>query len=240
MPPFIQTIIDAVPALLLGAVVTIKLAALSVLFGLVGGSMLGILRLSPVVPLRFAARAYIDFFRGTPLLVQIFMVYFGIPNLANLLGVKFTFDQFTAAVIALSLNSAAYLGEIIRAGIQSIETGQREAAESLGLGGIQTMRYIIFPQAFRRMIPPIGNEFISLLKDTSLASVIGFQELLQQGRLIIAVNFQAFAIYTAVAIFYLALTLLSSQAIGWLEWWMNPSARLRPVATAPTLAADGE
>jgi glutamine transport system permease protein len=237
VPQFVQIILDALPSLLQGAIVTLQLAGLSVVFGLIGGSLLGILRLSSTPLLSLFARAYIDFFRGTPLLVQIFMVYFGIPNLANLLGFRFTLDQFSAAVLALSLNSSAYLGEIVRAGIQSIELGQREAAESLGLGGIQTMRYVIFPQAFRRMIPPIGNEFISLLKDTSLASVIGYQELLQQGRLIIAVNFQAFAIYTAVAVVYLGLTLLSSQAIGWLEWWMNPVDRARRKAATPVASS---
>jgi ABC-type amino acid transport system permease subunit len=102
---------------------------------------------------------YIDFFRGTPLLVQIFMIYFGVPALSKGIGLSFTFDRWTAAVLALSLNSAAYLAEIVRAGIQSIERGQWEAAESMGLGPVQTMQYVVFPQAFRRMIPPLGNEF---------------------------------------------------------------------------------
>jgi arginine/lysine/histidine/glutamine transport system substrate-binding/permease protein len=224
---FIGIILDALPFLLQGALITLQLAAVSVFFGLIGGSLLGILRLSPSPIVRIAARAYIDFFRGTPLLVQLFMVYFGIPGLCRNLGFQFTFNQFSAAVLTLSLNSAAYLGETVRAGIQSIEVGQREASESLGLGPVQTMRYVIFPQAFRRMIPPIGNEFISLLKDTSLASVIGFAELLQQGRFIVARNFRSFEIYAAVALVYLALTLLSSKGIDWLEWRMDPVARLK-------------
>lgn len=227
MSQFIGIILDALPFLLQGALITLQLAAVSVFFGLIGGSLLGILRLSPSPIVRIAARAYIDFFRGTPLLVQLFMVYFGIPGLCRNLGFQFTFNQFSAAVLTLSLNSAAYLGETVRAGIQSIEVGQREASESLGLGPVQTMRYVIFPQAFRRMIPPIGNEFISLLKDTSLASVIGFAELLQQGRFIVARNFRSFEIYAAVALVYLALTLLSSKGIDWLEWRMDPVARLK-------------
>ncbi len=227
MASSIQVILDALPFLLQGAVVTVQLTAVSIFFGLIGGSLLGILRLSPSPFLRGAAKAYIEFFRGTPLLVQLFMVYFGIPGLVRSMGLQFTFDQFTAAVLALSLNSAAYLAETVRGGIQSIEIGQREAAESLGLGPTQTMRYVIFPQAFRRMIPPIGNEFISLIKDTSLASVIGFAELTQQGRFIVATNFRAFEIYFAVGLVYLVLTLLSSRGIDWLEWRMDPVSRAK-------------
>ncbi len=220
-----QIILAALPNLVQGALVTLQLTAFSVLFGLFGGSILGILRLSPSAPIRILVRAYIDFFRGTPLLVQIFMIYFGLPALVNSLGAQFTFDRLTAAVMALSLNSAAYIAEIVRAGIQSIELGQREASESLGLGPIQTMRYIIFPQAFRRMIPPLGNEFITLLKDTSLVAVIGFEELFRRGQLVVAQNYRAFEIYAAVAVMYLILTLASSQGFSLLEWWMNPVER---------------
>jgi arginine/lysine/histidine/glutamine transport system substrate-binding/permease protein len=224
---FFSTILAALPTLLTGASITLQLTALSVVLGLVGGSLLGIVRLSQILPLRWAARAYIDFFRGTPLLVQIFMIYFGIPALAQQLGFTFTFNRLSAAVIALSFNSAAYIGEIVRAGIQSIEPGQAEAAQSLGLGSIQTMRYVIFPQAFRRMLPPLGNEFISLLKDTSLVAVIGFEELFRKGQLIVSGNYRAFEIYAAVAVIYLCLTLLSSQAFSWLEKRFNPANRQR-------------
>lgn len=141
-------------------------------------------------------------------------------NPLSLIKVSF-FNRLTAAVIALSLNSAAYIAEIVRAGIQSIEPGQAEAAQSLGLNSVQIMRYIIFPQAFRRMLPPLGNEFISLLKDTSLVAVIGFEELFRRGQLIVAENYRAFEIYAAVAAIYLCLTLLSSQAFSWLEKRFN-------------------
>lgn len=215
-------ILDALPELLEASLVTLKLTALSVFFGLIGGTLLGIARLSDIGFVRIASRVYIDFFRGTPLLVQIFMVYFGIPALANGLGFQFSFDRLLASILALSLNSAAYLAEIVRAGIQSIELGQREASESLGLSPIQTMRYIIFPQAFRRMIPPLGNEFITLLKDTSLVAVIGYEELFQTGKLIVATNYRAFEIYAAVAFVYLVLNTISSQAFTFLERWMDP------------------
>jgi His/Glu/Gln/Arg/opine family amino acid ABC transporter permease subunit len=214
--------LDALPTLLVGAITTLQLTAVSVIFGLVGGTLLGMARLSHFKPLKIASRIYIDFFRGTPLLVQIFMIYFGIPAFANSIGTTFTFNRFFAAILALSLNSAAYLAEIVRAGIQSIELGQREASESLGLSPIQTMRYVIFPQAFRRMIPPLGNEFITLLKDTSLVAVIGYEELFRRGQLIVAQNYRAFEIYITVALVYLVLNTLSSQAFILLERWMDP------------------
>ncbi|MGC8714806.1 MAG: ABC transporter permease subunit [Leptodesmis sp.] len=221
----LKVITNALPTLLAGAVITLQLTAVSVLFGLILGSLIGIARLSKTLPLRWAARAYIDFFRGTPLLVQIFMVYFGIPAVLKGAGIAFSFDRFAAAVLALSLNSAAYIAEIVRGGIQSIEAGQSEAAQSLGLDAVQTMRYVIFPQAFRRMLPPLGNEFISLLKDTSLVAVIGFEELFRRGQLIVAENYRPFEIYAAVAFVYLVLTLLSSQFFTRLERWMDPVKR---------------
>jgi arginine/lysine/histidine/glutamine transport system substrate-binding and permease protein len=227
----ISVILQALPSLLQGALVTLQLTILSVVFGLIGGSLIGITRLSRIAPMRWMARAYVDFFRGTPLLVQIFMIYFGLPAVLQEFDLTFSFDRLTAGVIALSLNSAAYIAEVVRAGIQSIETGQAEAAQSLGLSSVQTMSYVIFPQAFRRMIPPLGNEFISLLKDTSLVAVIGFEELFRKGQLIVADNYRAFEIYAGVAMVYLCLTLLSSQVFSSLEAWMNPVKRQKKYDT---------
>ncbi len=221
----IRVILQSLPTLLQGALVTLQLTIVSIVLGLTTGSLLGIVRLSRVMPVRWAARAYVDFFRGTPLLVQIFMIYFGIPAVAQELGFTFNLDRFVAAVMALTLNSAAYIAEIVRAGIQSIEPGQAEASQSLGLSSVQTMRYVIFPQAFRRMLPPLGNEFIAMLKDTSLVAVIGFEELFRKGQLIVAENYRAFEIYAAVAVVYLCLTLVCSQAFSRLETWMNPVKR---------------
>jgi arginine/lysine/histidine/glutamine transport system substrate-binding and permease protein len=213
---------QSLPTLLQGVLVTLQLTVVTVVLGLIGGSLIGIVRLSQIRSVRWLARGYVDFFRGTPLLVQIFMIYFGLPAIAQQLGFNFSFNPFVAGVIALTLNSAAYIGEIVRAGIQSIDRGQAEASHSLGLTPVQTMRFVIFPQAFRRMIPPLGNEFISLLKDTSLVAIIGFEELFRKGQLIVADNYRAFEIYAAVAVIYLCLTLLSSQAFSRLEAWMNP------------------
>lgn len=213
---------QSLPNLFKGVFVTLQLASLSVFMGLIVGSLIGIIRLSHIKPLQWIARAYIDFFRGTPLLVQIFMVYFGLPAFFQELGFTWSLNRLLAGVIALTLNSAAYIAEIVRAGIQSIEKGQTEAARSLGLNSFQTMQYVIFPQAFRRMIPPLGNEFISLLKDTSLVAVIGFEELFRKGQLIVSENYRAFEIYGAVAVIYLCLTLIFSQAFSRLENSMNP------------------
>lgn len=216
-------IIDALPLLLAGALVTLRLTAAATFFGSILGIALGIARLSKVKVIRLLSRIYVDFFRGTPLLVQLLIIYFGIPPLLQSFGINFGLDRGVAAILGLSLNAAAYLAEIVRAGIQSIETGQKEAAESLGLGSGETMRYVVFPQAIRRMIPPLGNEFIILLKDTSLVAFIGYQELLKQGQLIVAKNFRAFEIYITVAVIYLLLTILASQVFSWLERRMNPT-----------------
>ncbi len=218
----LDVILKSLPILLLGALVTLQLTILSGVLGLILGSLVGITRLSHIKPLRWLARGYVDFFRGTPLLVQIFMIYFGIPAIVQELGFTFSFNRLAAAILALTLNSAAYIAEIVRAGIQSIEVGQTEASQSLGLNSVQTMRYVIFPQAIVRMLPPLGNEFISMLKDTSLVAVIGYEELFRKGQLIVAENFRSFEIYAAVAFVYLCLTLFSSQAFSRLEAWMNP------------------
>jgi arginine/lysine/histidine/glutamine transport system substrate-binding/permease protein len=208
--------------LLLGASVTLILTAISVFFGLLGGTLIAIGLISPYTPLRWLCRAYVEFLRGTPLLVQIFTIYFGLPALLQGLGLGFSFDRFPAAVTALSLNSAAYLAEIIRGGIESIEPGQWEASESLGMSPFQTLIYVIFPQAFRRMLPPLSNEFITLIKDTSLVAVIGFEELFRQGQLLVATTYRAFEIYAAVALVYLVLTSVSATGFRWLEDLMNP------------------
>ncbi len=222
-----QYILDALPALLLGAVTTIQLTALAIFFGFIGGTLLGTARLSKIWLVRLATRAYIEFFRGTPLLVQIFWIYFGFPALFKGLGLSFTFDRWSAGVLALSLNAAAYIAEIVRGGIQSIERGQWEAASSMGLDSLQTMRYIVLPQALRRMIPPLGNEFTTLLKDTSLVAVIGLEELFRRGQLTVATNFRAFEIYTAIGLVYLALNILFSQGCTWLERWTDPNEQAR-------------
>lgn len=171
-----DAIIGWMPALLVGAVKTMQLTLVAVLFGMVGGLFLALGRLSKNVIIDKICWFYIWIFRGTPLLMQIFFFYYALP-LA--LGKSFSFNDMTAAFIALSVNSAAYLAEIIRAAIQSIDKGQMEACKALGMSYGQAMRKVIVPQSYRRLIPPVGNEVIALLKDSALVSSIGMSELMR-------------------------------------------------------------
>ncbi len=205
-------IVNALPLLLEGAVFTVQITALSVAIGIVIGLFVGIGRISKIKPIKWLAAIYVDFLRGTPLLVQIFLIYFALPVIT---GIKM--DPFVAATAACSINSGAYVAEIFRAGIQSIDNGQMEAGRSLGLTWFQTMRYIIIPQAFKRVIPPLGNEFIALLKDSSLVSVIGFEELTRRGQLVIARTYASLEIWFCVAIIYLVMTLSISRFVAYLE-----------------------
>ena len=205
-------IVNSFPLLLLGAVITVKITAMSVALGIVIGLFAGIARICRVKPLRWISAVYVDFFRGTPLLVQIFLFYFAVPVITGQ-----RIDPYVAAVGSCGINSGAYIAEIVRAGIQSIDEGQMEAGRSLGLTWKQTMCYIIIPQAFKRVIPPLGNEFIALLKDSSLVSVIGFEELTRRGQLIIARTYGSLEIWTCVAIIYLIMTLTISRLVAYLE-----------------------
>ncbi|MBD1872039.1 ABC transporter permease subunit [Nodosilinea sp. FACHB-131] len=222
-----------------GAWITILLTAASFFFGLIGGSLVAFAMISPIKPLRWLCRIYVDFFRGTPMLVQLYMIYFGLPALFQGLGIDISFNQIFAAILALSLNVAAYLSEILRGGIQSIDRGQWEAGESLAMNPVETMRYVVFPQAFRRIVPPLGNEFITLIKDTSLASVIGFNELLRQGELIVASTYAAFQVYFGVALVYLIMTSLASIAFRRLETYLDPINRPRKAKKDPVPSAIG-
>ena len=203
---------QAMPLLLTGAVVTVQITALSVMIGIVIGLFVGVARISTYRIVYWIAAVYVDFLRGTPLLVQIFLVYFALPVVTGQ-----RIDPFIAAIAACSINSSAYVAEIFRAGIQSIDAGQMEAGRSLGMSWMQTMRYIIVPQAARRVIPPLGNEFIALLKDSSLVSVIGFEELTRRGQLIIARTYASLEIWLCVAIIYLVMTVSISRLVAWLE-----------------------
>lgn len=208
----LDLVVSSFPLLLVGAGVTIKITAMSVALGVLIGLFVGIARISTFKPIRFLAAVYVDFIRGTPLLVQIFLVYFALPALTGQ-----RIDPYVAAIGACSVNSGAYVAEIFRAGIQSINAGQMEAARSLGMTWTQAMRYIIVPQAFKRVIPPLGNEFIALLKDSSLVSVIGFEELTRRGQLIIAKTYSSLEIWLSVALIYLVMTLTISRFVAYLE-----------------------
>lgn len=207
-----ELISQSIPILIQGAAVTVEITAMAVFFGFLIGGIVSIVRLSNISLLRKLATVYVDCIRGTPLLVQIFIVYFALPVV-----VGFRIDKFAAAVMACSINSGAYVAEIYRAGIQSIDKGQMEAGRSLGLTWWETMRFIILPQAFKRIIPPLGNEFIAMLKDSSLVSVIGFEELTRKGQLIIARTYASLEIWLCVALMYLVMVLLVARGVAYLE-----------------------
>ena len=203
---------NSLPLLLAGAGVTIEITAIAVGLGFIFGLITSVCRLSGVKVLQVIAVCYVNIIRGTPMLVQIFLIYFALPMV---IGERI--NPFVAAVAACSINSGAYVSEIFRAGIQSVDKGQMEAARSLGLSWMQTMRYVILPQAFKHVIPPLGNEFISMTKETSLVSVIGFEELTRRGQLIIAKTYGSFEIWLTVAAIYLVMTLTIARLVSYLE-----------------------
>ena len=203
---------NSLPLLLAGAGVTIEITAIAVGLGFIFGLITSVCRLSGVKVLQVMAFCYVNIIRGTPMLVQIFLIYFALPMV---IGERI--NPFVAAVAACSINSGAYVSEIFRAGIQSVDKGQMEAGRSLGLSWMQTMRYVILPQAFKHVIPPLGNEFISMTKETSLVSVIGFEELTRRGQLIIAKTYGSFEIWLTVAAIYLVMTLTIARLVSYLE-----------------------
>lgn len=200
-------IVKSIPLLAEGIVVTLQVSAIAAVLGLLLGVICGLGALSRSRPVRSIVTAYVDFIRGTPLLIQIFLVFFALP----MVGIRF--DEFWAGVIALSLNAAAFVAEVVRGGVGSIEKGQTEAAKAIGMRHSQILVFILLPQAYRQMVPPLTNELISLVKNSSLLSVISVYELTRAGQAIISVHFVPFEIYTLLALYYYALI----KALSWLS-----------------------
>jgi polar amino acid transport system permease protein len=200
-------IVKSIPLLAEGIVVTLQVSAIAAVLGLLLGVICGLGALSRSRPVRWIVTAYVDFIRGTPLLIQIFLVFFALP----MVGIRF--DEFWAGVIALSLNAAAFVAEVVRGGVGSIEKGQTEAAKAIGMRHSQILVFILLPQAYRQMVPPLTNELISLVKNSSLLSVISVYELTRAGQAIISVHFVPFEIYTLLALYYYALI----KALSWLS-----------------------
>lgn len=199
-----------------GLIVTIEISIYSLVIALVLGLVIGLMRISANPALRNMAILYIEVIRGTPLLVQIFIMYFFIGTVMDL-------ERFTAGVIALSVFTGAYVAEIIRSGIQSIPVGQMEAARSLGMSYPKAMIYIILPQAFKRTLPPMAGQFINLIKDSSLVSVISITDLTKAGREVVSGSFAPFEVWFTVALLYLVLTSALSWAIQRLEKRLSAS-----------------
>lgn len=196
-----------------GIGVTLGLTAVGYIFGIILGLFLGMGKLSKEKWLYYPSKYYVDLFRGTPLLVQILLIHLAL--IPTIFG--HSLGYFVSGGLALALNCGAYNAEIIRAGIQSIEKGQMEAAQSLGMPSNTAMKHIVLPQAFRRMIPPLGNELIALLKDSSLVTVIAANDLLYAGKIVAGANLRFWEPYITVAILYLMLTYIFTKIITYVE-----------------------
>ncbi len=202
-----QLVVQSAPFLLKGAVYTLELSLGGMAFGLVLGLAIALMRLSAVPGLSGLARAYVSFIRGTPLLVQLFLIYYGLAQF----GIRL--DPIPSALIGFTLNMGGYSSEILRGAIASIDRGQWEAAFCIGMSYAQAMRRVILPQAARVALPPLGNSFISLVKDTSLAATIQVPELFRQAQLITARTFQVFTMYLSAAFLYWVI----SSLLAWMQ-----------------------
>jgi cystine transport system permease protein len=209
--PVFQLLVQSMPVLLAGALLTLKFAVLSMAFGLAAAILIALMGISNSTSLRRAAQVYVSIMRGTPLLVQIFVIYYGLPSLG------ISLDPTPAGVLALSANVAAYLSESMRGAILGIARGQWLAAYSLGLSRMATLRYVIAPQALRLAVPSLANSLISLIKDTSLVSVITVTELLRSAQEVIATTFQPLPLYLGAAAIYWVLCTVLETLQRWFE-----------------------
>ena len=199
-----------------GLTCTLKLTVVAVILGVLLGTLVAMLKMSRFAVVRFIASVYIEVIRGTPILLQLFIFVFALPTI-----IPIKLDYFTWTAIALSINSAAYVSEVIRSGIQAVDKGQTEAARSLGLSEGQTMMKIILPQAIRNILPALGNEFIMILKETSLASTFYVGDLMTQYQVVKGATYQAFQCLILVGCIYLCVTFPLSKVVGYFEKRMS-------------------
>ncbi|MDR0448071.1 MAG: amino acid ABC transporter permease [Treponema sp.] len=224
---FSQVMRDVFPLLLRGMVITVETTIAALIIAIFLGLFFCLMGMSKFKALRLIAKAYIWVIRGTPLLVQTFFVYFGIPQLIQSLGFDFRLTPFTAGVITLSMNAGAYIAEIFRGGIQAIDHGQMEAARSLGLSHYRAMFRIILPQAVRISIPALVNQFIISLKDTSIISIISLADIVYQAKIYIGRTMQSFATWTIVGMVYLVIITVLSQISSHIEKRLDYGAKNR-------------
>jgi len=225
--------VEYLPDLLFAAVISVELTVCVMLIGLVFGLVIALMRLSRSRTLRIISTAYVEVIRGTPCLLQLFYIYFVLPAF----GIRF--EPFAAGVIGLAVNYSAYLSEVYRAGILAVPRGQLEASQALGMSRRLMMRLIILPQAIRVVVPPLGNYFISLFKDTSLVSIVTVKELMFTGQIIAATNFQYFTIFTIIGIIYFSLSYPSSLFVSYLERRMKVGYRRKPSRLLRSPATEG-
>jgi polar amino acid transport system permease protein len=208
-------------ALATGAATTIEVTACSLVLGCVLGLLVGIGRLAPQRRVVYGiCTAYLTFIRGTPLLVQLFILFFGLPQFGIML------PAFACGVLGLGVYSGAYVSEIVRGSIQSVDRGQMEAARSLGMPYRMAMRKVILPQAFVRMIPPLGNEFIALIKNSALVSLLTINDLMHEGEKIISVSYRSLEVYIVIAFIYLILTSATSLVLRRTEKTLRADGRV--------------
>jgi len=229
---FSQVMGDVFPLLMRGMVVTVETAIASLIIALVLGLLVCMMGMSRLTVPRLIAKAYIWVIRGTPLLVQTFFVYFGIPQLIQSLGFNFRLSPLAAGIITLSMNAGAYIAEIFRGGIEAIDHGQMEAARSLGLSHYRAMFRIILPQAVRISIPSLVNQFIISLKDTSIISVISLAEIVYEAKIYIGRTMQSFVTWTIVGAFYLVIITILSQISTHVEKRLDYGQKSRRQRTA--------
>ena len=213
-------VLETFPLLVRGLKLTVEITVGGLFFGFFLGSAAGLMTISRNAAVRLLVGAYIESIRGTPMLVQAMFLYYGVP-----LAIGVRIAPVTAGIIIIAVNSGAYIAEIVRGAVQSINPGQMEAGRSIGLTHSQAMFHVIWPQALKRMIPPLGNQFIISLKDTSLLMVIGVGELMRTGQEITAVNFRAFEVYMAVGLVYLAMTMTIAKLMAMVEKRLSVSQR---------------
>lgn len=218
--PFTDKGMGNIQFLVSGVGWTVLLALCAISCSVLIGLLVALLGLSRNPVARLINRCYVELLRAIPMLVMVLWVYYGLPIVT---GIKL--DVFTAGLIALALCDSAFEAEIFRGGIQSIERGQTEAAGSLGLSYLDTMRFIILPQALRRVLPPLGNQFVYMLKTSSLVSVVGLAELTRKANELVVTEYRPLEIYTFLILEYLVLILLASSAVRWLERRMGVADR---------------
>ena len=209
---------EVYPTLLTGLTMTVKITILSLIIALVIGIFVCLMNISSNIVLRGIAKFYIWLIRGTPMLVQAFYFYFALPQLIQAVtGSQFRITVFTASLVTLALNAGAYISEIFRGSIESVNKGQMEAGRSLGLNKFQTMRYIIIPQAFKSILPPLGNEFIVLIKETSIVGYVGMSDLTRVANQMTSKLFDVFTPLLGIAFIYFVLTKVLSILLAKLE-----------------------
>ena len=203
-----------------GVVNTLIIAAFSVLLGTILGTLMATMRMGKILPLKWLAVAYIEFIRGTPLMVQLMFIFYGLP----MIGVKIpdiswipNFSRFAAGIVAMSMNSCAYVAEVIRSGIQAVDYGQTEAARSVGFSSGEAMRLVVLPQAIKNILPALGNEVVTMVKESSICSTLGMVELMFAAKTVATSTYISLAPYVLAALMYFCITYPAGKAIEALE-----------------------